>query len=416
MRSGRLDGEKRPRKVAIVIDAIHPYSRGGRELRYHEITQRLAGRVDIDIYTMHWWDGPPVREEGGVTFHAISPLVPLYTNKRRSLWHAFRFAIACFRMLRYDFDVLQADHIPFLHVPVLWLVTLLKRKRLVVTWHEVWGRKAWLRYLGAAGYAAWLIEAMAMRAPDHIIAASAQTAAQLRALLDGRDAITVAPNGIDLTAVEAVSPHETATDLGVVCRLMAHKRVDKLLEKDGMLHAEGRPVTCRVIGDGPERSDLHEKVHQLGIASFVDFRHDVSEQKDVYRLLKAARACVFPSAREGFGIAVLEALACDVPVITTSAPDNLAQHLVARSARGVVCEPSAEALAAAIRGVLTGGHVTLGSSDAWVKEYDWDAMTDLVAEALGLMKAPKTASVYSAARRHLDDRSEAQVGSQSDAC
>jgi len=384
MGSRRLDGEKWPHKVAMVSDAIHPYHRGGKELRYHELTQRLADRVDIDVYTMQWWDSAPVRQEGGVTFHAISPLVPLYVNERRSLSQAFRFGFACLRMLRYDFDVLEADHIPFLQVFVLRLVTTLKRKRFVVTWHEVWGREYWRRYLGLAGYAAWIIEALAMRQPDHIVAASPQTAERLRASLGDRCAISVAPNGIDLAAVEAVSPDSAPTDLVVVGRLMAHKRVDMLLESVAMLHAEGLPVTCRVIGNGPERLELHRRVQRLGIANFVDFRHDISEQKDVYSLLKAARACVFPSAREGFGIAVLEALACGVPVITTSAPDNLAQHLVARSVRGIVCDPSTEALATAIRGALSDGSITPGSPDAWLKEYSWDAMTDVVAEAFGI--------------------------------
>jgi glycosyltransferase involved in cell wall biosynthesis len=384
MGSRRFDGEKWPRKVAIVSDAVHPYHRGGKELRYYELTQRLADRVDVDVYTMHWWDGAPVRNEGGVTFHAISPLVPLYVNERRSLFQAFRFGFACLRMLRYNFDVLEADHIPFLQVFFLRMVTTLKRKRFVVTWHEVWGREYWRRYLGLAGYAAWIVEALAMRQPDHIVAASPQTAERLRASLGDRCAISVAPNGIDLAAVETVAPDSAPTDLVVVGRLMAHKRVDMLLESVAILHAEGLPVTCRVIGNGPERHELHRIVQQLGIENLVDFRHDVSEQKDVYSLLKAARACVFPSAREGFGIAVLEALACGVPVITTSAPDNLAQHLVARSVRGVVCDPSAEALAAAIRGALSDGTVTRGHPDAWLKEYSWDAMTDVVAGALGV--------------------------------
>ena len=69
----------------------------------------------------------------------------------------------------------------------------------------------------------------------------------------------------------------------------------------------------------------------------MDFRHDVGEQKEVYALLKASRVAVFPSAREGFGIAVLEALACGVPVVTTSAPANLARHLVTRASQGTVC-------------------------------------------------------------------------------
>jgi glycosyltransferase involved in cell wall biosynthesis len=122
---------------------------------------------------------------------------------------------------------------------------------------------------------------------------------------------------------------------------------------------------------------------RLGIADAVDFRHDVSEQKDVYGLLKAARICVFPSAREGFGIAVLEALACGKPVITTSDPDNMARHLVERSVRGTVCEPSAATLAEAMKAALSEPKGT-DDYEPWLREYGWDAMTDLVAEAFGI--------------------------------
>jgi glycosyltransferase involved in cell wall biosynthesis len=117
----------------------------------------------------------------------------------------------------------------------------------------------------------------------------------------------------------------------------------------------------------------------------VDFRHDVREQKEVYSLVKAAKAFVFPSAREGFGIAVLEALACGVPVVTTSAPDNLAQHLVARSPHGTICDPTASAIAVAVRKLLeSGGRASEGSGedDLWLADYGWDAMTERVISAL----------------------------------
>lgn len=371
----------KPRVVAIVSDAVHPYHRGGKELRYHELTRRLAARGEVHVYTMHWWDGPRVRREDGVTFHAISRLVPLYVEERRSLRQAAAFGLACLRMLRYDFDVLEADHIPFLQVLVLRLVTRIKRKRFVVTWHEVWGRAYWRQYLGRLGFAAWLVESLAMRLPDHIIAASPQTAERLRASLGDRIPLSIAPNGIDLDDVTAAHPDSAPADIVVVGRLMAHKRVDMLLEAVARLR-ERSPVTLRVIGDGPERTALHDKASELGIAHAVEFRHDVREQKDVYGLIKAARVCVFPSAREGFGIAVLEALACGVPVITTSAPDNLARHLVQRSARGTICEPTAEALAVAVRTVLAGPGA--GDPEPWLREYSWDATAERIAEAFGL--------------------------------
>ena len=97
---------------------------------------------------------------------------------------------------------------------------------------------------------------------------------------------------------------------------------------------------------------------------------------------------VFPTTREGFGIAVLEAIACGLPVVTTSAPDNLAQYLVARSSNGVVCAPTAAAIADALRPLLAqhNGRPNAVSAvqDAWLADHGWDAAADRVADILGL--------------------------------
>ena len=334
------------------------------------------------MYTMRWWEGTAAPQSDGVRLHAIAPLLPLYVNDRRSLAQAFRFGLSCFRMLRYDFDVLEADHIPFFQVLILRLVTTIKRRRLVVTWHEVWGRAYWRQYLGVVGLAAWLIEELAMRMPDHIIAASPQTAERLRKSIGGSCPITVIPNGIDLEEVASVYPDSTRTDLAVVGRLISHKRVGMLLKAIAKLRAEGLDLTCRVIGSGPVQEELQDTAERLSIADLIEFRHDVSEQKDVYAMLKAAKVCVFPSAREGFGIAVLEALACGMPVITTSATDNMARHLVARSARGVVCEPTVDSLVDAVRRVVTSGDTGYAKPEAWLSEYSWSAAADNVRQVL----------------------------------
>jgi glycosyltransferase involved in cell wall biosynthesis len=369
-------------KIAIVSDAIYPYHRGGKESRYHELIRRISGRADVDIYTMRWWDDSETGQLDGARLHAISPMVPLYVNDRRSLTQALRFGLACLRMLKYDFDVLEADHIPFFQVLVLRLVTMIKRKPLIVTWHEVWGRRYWRQYLGPFGLAAWLIEELAMRAPDHIIAASPQTAERLRKSIGTACPITEVPNGIDLEEVVGAYPDTAATDVVVVGRLISHKRVGMLLEAIAKLRTEGLALTCRVIGNGPEREELHETAEQLAIDDLVEFRHDVTEQKDVYGMLKAAKVCVFPSSREGFGIAVLEALACGMPVITTSATENMARHLVARSARGVVCDDNVAALADAIRAVVSNENGRLGQPESWLNEYSWDTAAARVCQVL----------------------------------
>jgi glycosyltransferase involved in cell wall biosynthesis len=370
--------------VAMVCDAVLPYSHGGREYRYRELTSRLAKWADVHMYTMKWWSGPRIRIENDITFHAISKLVPMYVDQRRSLRQAFVFGISCIGLLFAKFDVLEADNIPFVQVFILRLVTFLKRKRFVVTWHEVWGKEYWREYLGRVGALAYLVEKLAMHLPDHILAASPQTAERLRAAVGPRKSISLAIHGIDVDEVAAVPPATQLCDVTVVGRLIDHKRVDMLLEAVAFLHADGVPVTCRVIGNGPERDALHAKADALGISSHVDFQHDVAELKDVYALLKASRVCVFPSAREGFGVAVVEALACGIPVITTCAPDNLAQHLVARSERGTVCESSANGIAEAIRDVLAQPQLPSDSlaPESWLSEFSWDAIANQVSAAL----------------------------------
>ena len=385
-RSVQLSQDSRP-VVALVSDAIYPYFRGGKEQRYHEVARRLARNAEVHMYTMKWWDGPSTHRDGQVTFHAVSRLYDMYIGERRSFREAIFFAVGCLRLLGSRFDVIEVDQFPYFHILILRLVTWLKRKRLTVTWHEVWGRAYWHEYVGRAGSAAWLIEWLAMRAPDHIIAASAQTAARLHEILGDRASISVVPNGIDLDGIRNSYPDAAQIDLVTVGRMLPHKNFDMLLDAVALLHAKGLSVTCRVIGDGPQCAALHEHARDLGIEHAVDFRHDIWEQKELYSLMKAAKVAVFPTAREGFGIAVLEAIACGIPVVTTSAPDNLAQHLVARSEVGLVCDPSAEAIAAAVQRLLerTDGRSTKESGqDAWLTEHSWDTAADRIAGVLGI--------------------------------
>ncbi len=374
-------GERRV--IAVVCEVIYPYSRGGRELRYQELLPRLAQSADVHVYTMHWWDGPPVRNDGGVTCHAISRLLPMYRGNRRSIRQAIWFALASLWLLRSYFDLLEADQIPYFQLFVLRLIAALKHKPFIVTWHEVWGRSYWREYLGLAGWAAWSVERLAMRLPDRIIAASPQTAERLRGILGAGAPITTVPNGIDLDTIHAAAADGEPVDLVVVGRLISHKRVDMILDVVALLHARGLRITCRIIGEGPERATLAERARVLGILQSVEFRDDVGEQKELYSLLKSAKLFVSLSVREGFGMAVLEAIACGVPVLTTSAPDNHAQHLVRRYSRGIVCEPALDAVAAAVRTALVAAanypDCAPCAADPWLADYDWSAVAESLA-------------------------------------
>ena len=69
-----------------------------------------------------------------------------------------------------------------------------------------------------------------------------------------------------------------------------------------------------LIGDGPDRAALQARVHADGMTERVRF---AGEQGDLPKWLSAADVFLLPSAQESFGMAALEAMACEVPVVAS---------------------------------------------------------------------------------------------------
>ena len=69
-----------------------------------------------------------------------------------------------------------------------------------------------------------------------------------------------------------------------------------------------------MIGDGPERRPLEQRVAEEGLRDVVEF---AGEQHDLVPWLSAADLFLLPSEQESFGLAALEAMACEVPVVAS---------------------------------------------------------------------------------------------------
>jgi L-malate glycosyltransferase len=74
------------------------------------------------------------------------------------------------------------------------------------------------------------------------------------------------------------------------------------------------PARLLLVGDGPELGTAYRTARELGITSLV---HGVGAQEEVVPLLSIADVFLLPSAQESFGLAALEAMACEVPVVAS---------------------------------------------------------------------------------------------------
>ncbi|MFM9838428.1 MAG: N-acetyl-alpha-D-glucosaminyl L-malate synthase BshA [Cyclobacteriaceae bacterium] len=75
------------------------------------------------------------------------------------------------------------------------------------------------------------------------------------------------------------------------------------------------PAKLLMIGDGPERSKAEKQALDLGINHDVRF---LGKQEAVEEVLSVADLFLMPSEKESFGLAALEAMACEVPVISSN--------------------------------------------------------------------------------------------------
>ena len=136
-------------------------------------------------------------------------------------------------------------------------------------------------------------------------------------------------------------------------RLVSRERakgMDEVMEAMPGLLADFPDLVYLIAGDGPDRPRLAAKADSLGLGARVTFAGRIAEEEKVahYRL---ADAYVMPSRGEGFGIVLLEAMACGIPALA-SARDGGREALLDGKLGLLVDPEDARSVAAGIRAVL----------------------------------------------------------------
>ncbi|MEM1213553.1 MAG: glycosyltransferase family 4 protein [Planctomycetota bacterium] len=151
----------------------------------------------------------------------------------------------------------------------------------------------------------------------------------------GRDADLIT-NGVDLDRFHAPPRTKQPTPtVGLVYRIGPNKNLAMTLE--ALRLARQELPDLRVLGFGPRAPKQHEPEVERG-----DFLWNASDQQVIDRY-RACDAWLFATKREGFGLPVLEAMACRTPVIAT--PAGAAPELLAGGGGWIVPHDDAKAMA-----------------------------------------------------------------------
>lgn len=170
--------------------------------------------------------------------------------------------------------------------------------------------------------------------------------------------VLVIPYGIDTSCFRPAHNGKPALPGGIprsgepllvcVSRLAPHKRIDVLLNAVKLLADEGFVFSCIIVGTGHMEAQLKAQRDSLDLAEKVQFAGFVD---DTLPYLQAADLFVLPSDEEGFGLVLIEAMACGVPCV--AADSGGPRDIITHGQDGWIVERgSPERFAAAIRNAL----------------------------------------------------------------
>jgi teichuronic acid biosynthesis glycosyltransferase TuaC len=174
--------------------------------------------------------------------------------------------------------------------------------------------------------------------------------------------IEVIPNGVDVTRFAPLPRSEAAKPLGLqtetrrilyVGAITQQKGLDYLLRGFAALLPQSQePVQLILVGDGGYEPRARALAGELGIAAHVVFAGK-RPNDEIPSWINASDLLVLPSLREGFGVVLIEALACGKPVVATACggPEDIVNPQT-----GILVPPADEnALAQAMLDVLRDG-------------------------------------------------------------
>lgn len=239
-----------------------------------------------------------------------------------------------------DYDIIHT------HIPTPWsadwsaVLSKIKNKPLVITYHNDIIGEGIVDYI-ARFYNSTFLKLLLKRA-DKIIITQPSYLKSSNYLRDYQDKIEVIPNGVD---VDKFQPRKTFNDdytiffLSLLDEFHRYKGLDYLLKSLQIVKKE-IPNFKLVVGGKGVLVDYYKKMAvSMGLIDNVEFTGFISDD-EIVGYYNQANVFVLPSTsslQEGFGIVALEALACQIPVITTDIV-GVAEDLVAVNG-GLVVPP-----------------------------------------------------------------------------
>ena len=268
----------------------------------HDLTLITLTPVEEDFYPLH----ASVRRIG-------LSLMNLSTTLREAVWNnmtrlkRLRKAI-CLSQPNVVISFIEKTNILVLMSTIGLHIPIIACERIDPRYHHIGAVWSWLRWLLYRRATSLVVQTEGLRhwAERFVV----------------RDAVHVIPNPVSAVAHEREDPEactRRGKNISAMGRLVPQKGFDNLLRAFAHCVAKHVEWSLIIIGEGPERERLETLSARLGIGNQVSM---VGRRSNPLEMLHQADLFVLSSRYEGFPMALVEAMACQLPVVSTDCPSG----------------------------------------------------------------------------------------------
>ena len=353
---------------------------GGAEVHLHEIITRLAANGhDVTLLAAGFPGGEPDE-----TYDGIRVI-------RRGHWYDANYVLpmhvrSYLKHHAVDLIIEDINKIPF------FLPAMTKTKVLPVIPHLFGGtvfRET--NFLFASYVYLWeqLIPAVYRKCRFAVISPSTKDDLVSRGI--SADQIDVVLCGLDHSVYRRIANLDRYTEPTIIHfgRIRKYKSVDVVIRAFQLIRRELPTARLLIVGDGPEKPELERLVEQMGMSESIRFL-GVLKTEELVTVLNQVHLFINASPKEGWGLTVVEANACGVPVVASNRPglcdsvkDGETGHLVEYGDPEVFARKSLE--------LFGDGDAWASMSDSaieWARSLTWERtaeeMETIILDEIGL--------------------------------
>lgn len=181
---------------------------------------------------------------------------------------------------------------------------------------SVWGTDVY--FFPKTSFLHKLIFKWILKKSDYLFATSKNLSAETQ--LYTKKSIQIIPFGIDTTLFspeKKTEKEDTVFTIGTVKGLHTIYGIDRLIDAFAEFNKKYPESQCLIYGEGPFRQEFEQQITNLGMDNKIKLKGFI-ENKKVPIVLNSFDVYCALSRSESFGVAVIEASACEIPVIVSN--------------------------------------------------------------------------------------------------